>query len=1189
MICSDCGTENRPNRRFCLRCGGALAAMCPACGVVNEPEAGFCGECGARLGTGEGAPGGKPPAEGQAFEVASAGTAPTPVAERRLVTVLFADLVGFTPFAEERDAEEVRETLSRYFELAAGVIGRHGGTVEKFIGDAVMAVWGAPVAREHDAERAVRAALELLDAIGAVGPAIRARAGVVTGEAAVTLGAAGQGMIAGDLVNTASRLQAVAPPGTVLVGEATMRAASGAVVFEPAGEQVLRGKSAPVPAWRALRVVAERGGTNRGDMLEPPFVGRADELRLLKELFHATERERRPRQVLVTGQAGIGKSRLAWELRKYADGLLETIWWHDGGCPAHGDGVTFWALGEMVRARVGLLEGDDAATTRAKVAAAAADHLADADERRWIEPALLALLGVETSAAPEQLFGAWRTFFERLAASAPVVLVFEDLHHADPGLLDFIDHLLEWSRGAAILVLTLARPEVGERRPEWGAGRRSFASFHLDPLPEQAMRELLAGLVPGLPEPAVRSIVERAEGVPLYAVETVRMLLADGRLVDDDGVLRPVDDIGDVAVPETLLELIAARLDALAPAERALLTDGAVLGGSFTVPALAAVSGLDEPTLEPLLRALVHHELLRVEANPRSPERGQHAFVQGLVREVAYGTLARRDRRARHLAAARHLESLDSDELAGALAAHYVAACECSAAGPERDALAAQARVTLRGAAIRAADLGAHDQAVALLEQALAVTTDPAQEAELLELAGDSATIAARYEAGEAFLRRAVAIHRALGDRPAVARSTAALGRTLLEGSHTPAARAVLEPAAAELSDLGTHPDGVALFSQLARMLFIADDFAEAVEVADQVLAVAERHDLVPAVADTLVTKGSALDFLGRPYEGRGVVETGRRLAEANGLDSVALRARNNLCSFLGDDDPRGAMEASRGALELSRRLGERHRLCILLQNLAASALHAGEWDAALAELGAALDEDLEAPDRVSLLAYVYAIRAARREPTDALRAEVDALRAEVDALLGGSTEPVAIAWRGWCDAWEALSSGRLAAARAACLEVIPVFAQGADLAGVIAARAAVWGRDVDGARADLAGLEARGSHRRVPATERQCIRAGILALEGRTDEALATYRGVLRAWRDLGCAWDEALAAIDMATLLGPTEPEVRAAAERGREILVELRARPFLDRLEAAMSGVTPAAGPRPRVRALVGGPSA
>ena len=284
---------------------------------------------------------------------------PAREAERRLVTVLFADLVGFTPFAEERDAEDVRETLSRYFQIASDVIGRYGGTVEKFIGDAVMAVWGAPVAREDDPERAVRAGLELVDAVQTLGTGIQARAGVLTGEAAVTLGATNQGMVAGDIVNTASRLQSVAPPGTVLVGEATQRAASQAIAYEPVGEQTLKGKATPVPAWRAVRVVAETGGRNRAETLEAPFVGRDIELRLLKDLFHATGRERRARLVSVTGVGGIGKSRLAWEFLKYIDGLLENVWWHHGRSPAYGEGITFWALGEMVRGRAGLVETDD--------------------------------------------------------------------------------------------------------------------------------------------------------------------------------------------------------------------------------------------------------------------------------------------------------------------------------------------------------------------------------------------------------------------------------------------------------------------------------------------------------------------------------------------------------------------------------------------------------------------------------------------------------------------------------------------------------------------------------------------------------------------------------------------------------------------------------------------------------------
>ena len=368
----------------------------------------------------------------------------------------------------------------------------------------------------------------------------------------------------------------------MLVGEATQRAAGGAIVFEAAGDQVLKGKQSPVPAWRAVRVVAQRGGVGRTETLEAPFVGRDEELRQLKDLFHATGREGRPRLVSVIGPAGIGKSRLAWEFLKYVDGLVETVWWHDGRSPAYGEGITFWALGEMIRGRARLQETDDEATTRAAIAAMLEEHVPDEAERAWIEPALLSLLGLESDAGSQQLFGAWRTFFERLAASGPVVMVFEDFHHADTGLLDFVDHLMEWSRNVPILIVTLARPELLERRPDWGAGKRSFTSIHLEPLSTAAMRELLAGLVPGLPAHARDAIVARADGVPLYAVETVRMLLAQGRLVLEDGVYRPSGDLSALAVPETLTALISARLDELDAADRALVADAAVLGQSFT-------------------------------------------------------------------------------------------------------------------------------------------------------------------------------------------------------------------------------------------------------------------------------------------------------------------------------------------------------------------------------------------------------------------------------------------------------------------------------------------------------------------------------------------------------------------------------------------------------------------------------
>ena len=1117
----------------------------------------FCGACAAPLVAGAT----PSPAAMRRSEAPARATAP--VAERRLVSVLFADLVGFTPFAEERDAEEVRDTLTRCFDLASDVIARHGGTVEKFIGDAVMAVWGAPVAHEDDAERAVRAGLELVDAVRTLGPAIAARAGVLTGEAAVTIGAVNEGMVAGDLVNTAARLQSAAAPGTVLVGEATARAASAAIVFEPAGEQTLKGKTAPVPAWRALRVVAELRGKNRSETLEAPFVGRAEELRLLKDLFHATVRERRPRHVSVTGQAGIGKTRLAWELLKYADGLAgDAFFWHEGRCPAYGEGITFWALGEMVRARAGLLETDDEATTRARIAETLTERVPDADERRWIEPALLALLGLEASAGPEQLFGAWRTFFERLAAVAPVVMVFEDLHHADSGLLDFIDHLLEWSRGVPIYVLTLARPELLERRPGWGAARHNFASLHLEPLPESAMRELLGGLVPGLPEAAVTAIVGRADGIPLYAVETVRMLLDDGALVASDGAYRPAGDLASIAVPETLTELVAARLDALEPADRALLLDAAVLGQSFTTAALAAVSGIDEPAHEPRLRGLVRRELLTLQSNPRSPERGQYAFVQALVREVAYNTLAKRDRKVRHLAAARYFEALGADELAGALAGHYLAAWRNAPEGAEADAVAAQARIALRAAAERAVALGSHAQAVAFLEQALSVTTDPADQALLLERAGRSASLAADHDAAERYLVRATDIYRGLGDRPATARTIAELGAALIDGMRHGRTLAILEPAAAEFADLVGDPGAIALDSQLARALFLGRQHQRGVEVADRALAAAERGDLVALVADTLVTRGSALSMLGRSYEGVGAIRTGIDLAQANGLTEITQRGLGNLCFYVMNSDVRGAFDAARTALALAVRRGDRTYGAFTLVNATEAAIDTGDWDWAQREVETAMET---APGGVEQAHLTYC-----RLIIGSLRGEGQAEEAGwLERYFGAADEEMVREAIPEMRFWVAFGAGRLSDAHDAAMEYGHVLPAEASYIFFYAAICALWERDGERAAAALAALDATGVHGRVVDMDRRTIRAGLAALEGRTADALSAFREALGGWRDLGSPWRETLTAITMATLLEPADPEVRAAAEIAREILVRLEAAPFIARLDAALAG--------------------
>ena len=504
VVCSSCGTDNPAGTRFCKECGTRLGTVCSACGTAILPDAKFCGACGTPVGA-------MSAARPATAEPATATPAAAPIAERRHVSVLFADLVGFTSLAEGRDAEETRELLSRYFDLARDVIGRYGGTVEKFIGDAVMAIWGAPVAHEDDAERAVRAALELVEAVGGLAPGVTARAGVLTGEAAVTLGATNQGMVAGDLVNTASRLQGVATPGTVLVGEVTEQAIRDSIVLEAVGEQALKGKVLPVPAWRALRVVAGRRGVGRADRLEAPFVGRAAELRALKDALTSTGAEHRARYVAITGQAGIGKSRLAWELEKYVDGLVEPIYWHRGRSPAYGEGIGFWALAEMVRSRAGILEGDLPSDAAVKLSTMLETYVPGADDRRWIEPHLRVLLGLEQSAGGDrsEQFAAWRRLFEAIAARGTTALVFEDLQWADDGLLDFIESLLEWSRSQPILVVVLARPELHERRPTLGAASRNALAVHLEPLEPGRDARAARRPRPG-PRPAGRGCRRRA-------------------------------------------------------------------------------------------------------------------------------------------------------------------------------------------------------------------------------------------------------------------------------------------------------------------------------------------------------------------------------------------------------------------------------------------------------------------------------------------------------------------------------------------------------------------------------------------------------------------------------------------------------------------------------------------------------
>ncbi len=1167
MICSACGGQNEPGRKFCGECGMRLAGDCPSCGAQNAAGTKFCGECGASLAGGS--PLGGSAAAGALTDratLASPAAAAPHATERRLVTVLFADLVGFTALAASRDAEAVRDLLTRYFETSRQTIERYGGTVEKFIGDAVMAVWGAPVAQEDDAERAVRAGLELVANVRDIGREagleLNLRAGVLTGEAAVTMGATNQGMVAGDLVNTASRLQSVAPAGAVLVGEATRRAASAAVLFEEAGPQVLKGKDAPVPAWRAVRVVAERGGANRAAGLEAPFVGREAELRLLKDRFHATTRDGRARLVSVTGQAGIGKSRLAREFSIYVDGLVETVYWHDGRSPAYGDGVTFWALGEMVRQRARLVESDDEATTRTHIAAMLDTFVPDEAERRWIEPALLALLaiGEPPPGGRDALFTAWRTFFERIAAAAPTVLVFEDLQWADGGLIDFVEHLLEWSAGLPLYLVTLARPEILERRPDWGAGRRDFLALSLDPLPDEAMLELLTGLVPGLPEAAAARIVSRADGVPLYAVETVRMLIAEGRLEERGGVYVPAGPLDALAVPETLQALIAARLDALDVADRGLLQDAGVLGQSFSAGALAAVSGRDEADVEGRLRALARRELVGLVTDPRSPERGNWTFSQALIREVAYGTLAKRDRRARHLAAARHFEASEGTEVAGALAYHYLDAYRAAPDGPEGEAVAGQARIALRAAADRAASLGSNEQALGYLEAALEVTTDATDEADLHERAAAAADARADQDRSGTHFRRAIELWRGAGDRSAELRATVALARSFGNSYHLDDAAAVLEPAVEAFGDLAGTADGVVLVGELARVEMLREHPAASIALADRALLDAEALAARPAIADLLITKGASYTNAGRAVEGRALLEAGIRIADEDGLILTGLRGRINL-STNPAIEPQAGMDLAKAGLETARRIGNRRLESNLFGNYAFSALTLGAWDDLLAEVRGAPPVVAESP---VLLGNVMQVMAFRGEPAD---------RSVLEAQLGGLDPFLAEALMLDHDAFVGLVAGRLGEASAAAIRLAGLSPQSAPSAFVVAAHAAAWSGDLAALRRAADGLEATHVRGLELDAARVAIRASIDALEGRLAESMAGFRDATARLAAHGLRLTQMFVGISVAATLGTGIPEAAALVDEARAVMTQLQALALLDRLDEAAARHGPA----------------
>ncbi len=858
---------------------------CPSCGKALPGEFPFCPFCGAALTTTAAPPGAR---------------------ERKVVSVLFCDLVGFTAASESADPEEVQARVEPYHQRVRERIEAYGGTVEKFIGDAVMAVFGAPVAHEDDAERAVRAGLAILDVIAELNDAdpalsLSVRVGVNTGEALVSLDArpdAGEGMVTGDVVNTAARIQSHAPVGGVAVGSGTHAATERVFDYEPLEAIAAKGKSEPVPVWQALTARA-RFGSDVIRSMTTPLVGRDLDLTLVRGTFDKVAAERAVHLVTLVGAPGIGKSRLVAELFSYIDGLHEIVRWRQGRCLPYGEGITFWALGEIVKAHAGVLESDSPEDAAAK----RGDVLGEDEDTPWLRARLLPLLGIDPgiAATREESFAAWRRFLESMAEDGSAVLVFEDVHWADESLLAFLEHLVDWASGVPLLVVCTARPELFERHPSWGAGLRNSTTVSLAPLSDTDTARLVSALLEQalLPAETQQLLLERAGGNPLYAEEFARML-RDRDLLDAHGVLR---EGADVPFPDSLQALVAARLDTLAPDRKGLLQDAAVIGKVFWSGALEAMGGRSADEVERALHELARKELVRPFRRSSMEGEQELAFWHAIVRDVAYGQVPRAERAAKHIGAIAWLETKAGErveDLAEVLAYHTGEAIALSRAtgdGETAASLGPAARRYARLAGERAMGL---DVPAARRHFERALDLAPDDDAELPVLLtrwADAAFPAGDLPGAAAALERALELFRAQDDLVGASGALERLSSVHHYQGNPDALDEAIE--AASMLEASPGPGLVEALAGLAGAYLVNNRSAEALVVADRALATAAELGL-PQPHKALGFRGSARVWLG-DLDGVADVQRSAALLLAEGRGRDAVVQSNNYAVVIAD------------------------------------------------------------------------------------------------------------------------------------------------------------------------------------------------------------------------------------------------------------------------------------------------
>jgi DNA-binding SARP family transcriptional activator/class 3 adenylate cyclase len=900
-------------------------------------------------------------AQGDAAEALAPGR-PVSREERKVVTVLACELVDLGAPDDRADPEDLRAGLRPYQARVRGELERFGGRVERSVGAQLMAVFGAPVAHEDDPERAVRAALAIRDTVAELNrtrqtPTLEVQLGIATGEALVVVGAtsdAGEAAITGGLIANAARLQQAALPGTVLVDEATWRATSDAVTYQRGKPVQAGGTGEPLASWPAT-AASSVPGAEFTRQPRTPFIGRKDELDLLKQIQARAVRESAVQLVTITGEPGVGKSRLVREFAALLDAQEQLVSWRQGRCLPYGEEISFWALGEVVKAEAGILESDDPQTATAKLAAAVTAVVEEPAERDWVTSRLAPLVGLAGQAGRaverSEAFAAWRGFLEALAARRPLVLVVEDLHWADEALLAFLEHLLDWASAVPLLLVCTARPELYDQAPGWGGGTRNATTIALSPLSDEETARLLSALLAQsvLPAELQRRLVLRAEGNPLYAEEFIR-LLTDRQLLERRGRSLQLAEGSELAVPQTLQALIAARLDILPPEQKALLQDAAVVGEVFWSGALAAMSKVDDQPVNHGLRALARKELVRPVRRSSVAGQAEYAFWHVLVRDVAYGQLPRAGRADKHRGAAEWLEALSPDrtkDRAELLAHHWQAALQFArAAGQDTATLVERARLALREAGDRALSLHVFAAAVRWYEAALELSdpNDPARPRLLFRLGR------ARFhadQAGDDLLAEARDALLADGDRESAAEAEAMLGKLAWWRGDGERGVEHDQRAAELLKDAPPSRSKAAVLVELAGLLMVAGKHQEAIRVGREGLDIAERLGLEDIRADALNHLGAAR-VSNQDADGLADMEQAVTLAvQAN--SPVSVIAYINLASFLVEqgDLARGIELQAEG-----RRVAERFGFTAWLRHLQGERIFedywSGRWDAAL-------------------------------------------------------------------------------------------------------------------------------------------------------------------------------------------------------------------------------------------------